>query len=47
MSQREHRGNTRRALDLQMGEALDANAFEGLIRVAVTLSGIKGDIRSK
>jgi hypothetical protein len=34
-------GNTRRAIDIHEGEALDENAFKSLIRAAVTLNGTK------
>ena len=35
-------GNTRRAIDLREGEALDAEAFRALVRAAVALNGSRG-----
>jgi hypothetical protein len=35
-------GNTRRAIDIQEGEEIDANAFKALIRAAVALNGSGG-----
>jgi hypothetical protein len=34
-------GNTRRAIDIREGEAVDADAFKGLIRAAVALNTAK------
>jgi hypothetical protein len=35
-------GNTRRAIDLHEGEAIDANAFKALVRAAVAHNAKKG-----
>jgi hypothetical protein len=35
-------GNTRRAIDLHEGEAIDADAFKALVRAAVALNGSSG-----
>ena len=35
-------GNTRRAIDLREGDALDADAFRALVRAAVALNGSRG-----
>jgi hypothetical protein len=34
-------GNTRRAIDIREGEAIDAEAFKTLIRAAIALNGAK------
>jgi hypothetical protein len=34
-------GNVRRAIDLHEGEAIDEDAFKGLVRMAVALNGTK------
>ena len=35
-------GNTRRAIDIREGEAIDENAFKALIRAAVSLNRSSG-----
>ena len=40
-------GNTRRAIDIREGEAIDEDAFKTLIRAAVNLNESSGGARSK
>jgi len=40
-------GNTRRAIDIQEGEKVDAGAFKALVRAAVTLNTSGGKTRAK
>ena len=40
-------GNTRRAIDIHEGEAIDEKAFKALIRAAVTLNGSSGNAAKK
>lgn len=40
-------GNTRRAIDIREGEAVDAGAFKGLIRAAVALNTSGGKARPR
>ena len=40
-------GNTRRAIDIREGEAIDAKAFKALIRAAVDLNGSSGRAAKK
>jgi hypothetical protein len=40
-------GNTRRAIDIQEGEKVDAGAFRALIRAAVALNTSGGETRAK
>ena len=38
-------GNTRRAIDIQEGEKVDAGAFRALVKAAVSLNGLSGKKR--
>jgi hypothetical protein len=40
-------GNTRRAIDIQQGQAVDAGAFKSLIRAAVALNASGAEARPK
>ena len=38
-------GNTRRAIDIHQGEAVDAAAFKALVKAAVALNGVEANKR--
>jgi len=40
-------GNTRRAIDIKEGEAIDPEAFQGLVRAAAELNAARAEARRK